>query len=357
MMKTLKVAQQGLSNDCLWAARADDPIVRVPMVLSPADIDFFPCNPRRTGNPAFSAIQASILANGDLEQPIPVSRDPETGRFVAYRGGNTRLAIVKAAWEAGDTRFRQVWCEWHPWEGVLVGMVAHVVENELRGELRLIDKALAVQQIRDRLEAEDGESLSQRAFLDELKHWGWVLSLRSLQMYLQAARFHGFCPLALESGGGRSFIAGLGRIETAVQALSTFDDPVVKSENLSERFHNLLKSMDRAGLSCLDVEVRLTAELATVFGWDAARFQPLWTAAKCGEDLIPAAGDRLFAVEPKPAPPWEQAKQRLFRIGHGRPASRVAELPAIFEALDTVDELQAVKAALEVRMTALGGAA
>ena len=61
--------------------------------------------------------------------------------------------------------------------------------------------------------------------------------------------------------------------------------------------------------------------------------------------------------EPKPAPPWEQAKQRLFRIGHGRPASRVAELPAIFEALDTVDELQAVKAALEVRMTALGGAA
>lgn len=125
-----------------------------------------PDNPRTTRNPRFDYIKESIRARGLASVPI-VTRDPRLpeGIWTFSDGGNTRYAILKELWEeTGEGRFNEILCLVKPWPGRLNCLVGHLAENEGRGSLTFIDKALGVQNVRKIHE----EATGRKATLREL---------------------------------------------------------------------------------------------------------------------------------------------------------------------------------------------
>ncbi len=53
-------------------------------------------NPRRSKNPEFDRIKASILMNG-MDQPLLITQRPGETDYIVQAGGNTRLQILKHA--------------------------------------------------------------------------------------------------------------------------------------------------------------------------------------------------------------------------------------------------------------------
>ncbi len=121
-----------------------DPIIRgIPI----HNIDEYAFNPRQADNDHFEAIKESIQKVG-LQQRFSVVRNPETKRYTLIKGGNTRLLVFKELYrETGDIKFSVIDCIVEPWNGELnrtQAVIAHLIENEARGELILVDKAKAL---------------------------------------------------------------------------------------------------------------------------------------------------------------------------------------------------------------------
>lgn len=121
-----------------------DPIIRKIPIQS---IDVYVFNPRQANNDHFEAIKESIKEIG-LQQRFSVVKNPETKRYTLIKGGNTRLLAFKSLYrETGDTKFASIDCIVEAWEGELnktQAVIAHLVENEARGDLILVDKAKAL---------------------------------------------------------------------------------------------------------------------------------------------------------------------------------------------------------------------
>jgi hypothetical protein len=115
--------------------------------LAIQSIDEYAFNPRQADNDHFEDIKNSIKEIG-LQQRFSVVRNPETKRYTLIKGGNTRLLAFKSLYrETGDTKFASINCIVEAWEGELnrtQAVIAHLIENEARGELILVDKAKAL---------------------------------------------------------------------------------------------------------------------------------------------------------------------------------------------------------------------
>ena len=79
--------QQALSG-------ADDPTTHH-KVLTIDLIKPYDRNPRRTINPLYDEIKASIRAKGGLNNLLTVTRRPGDPQYMVVAGGNTRLMILK----------------------------------------------------------------------------------------------------------------------------------------------------------------------------------------------------------------------------------------------------------------------
>jgi ParB family protein of integrating conjugative element (PFGI_1 class) len=101
-------------------------------------------NPRRSDNPEYDRIKASIHADG-MDQPLVITCRPGETDYVVHAGGNTRLRILQELYEeTGDEAFYRVHCLYRPWNHESDVLLAHLRENDLRGGLSFIDKAQAV---------------------------------------------------------------------------------------------------------------------------------------------------------------------------------------------------------------------
>lgn len=117
-------------------------------------------NPRRTENSAYERIKASIQADG-LEQPLVVTQQPDESDYRAAAGGNTRLQILQELHaETGDERFLRVPCLYRPWTDEADVLIAHLKENDLRGDLSFLDKVRAVVEFKELIAAETDRSIS-----------------------------------------------------------------------------------------------------------------------------------------------------------------------------------------------------
>ena len=68
-------------------------------------INFYERNPRRSENPEYDRIKASILVSG-MDQPLLITMRPGDDDYVVQAGGNTRLQILQELYEStGDERF------------------------------------------------------------------------------------------------------------------------------------------------------------------------------------------------------------------------------------------------------------
>jgi ParB family protein of integrating conjugative element (PFGI_1 class) len=178
-------------------------------------------NPRRQQNPEYDRIKASIEAEG-LDQPLVLSQEPDTSGYVLHSGGNTRLRILQELYaETGEERYRWVTCLLRPWSTESNVLFAHLRENELRGGLPFIDKALAVFDAKALLESElSVESLSQRQLEIEFRKRGFGLSHSMISKMGYAVEvLWPVMPKALSGGLGRPQIEKIRSLERAATAI------------------------------------------------------------------------------------------------------------------------------------------
>lgn len=199
-----------------------DPISITTMPAVPVDrISFYEGNPRSVRNPKYGEIKESIRTSG-LDNPLPISRrssDPP-GHYIIYKGGNTRLEIIKELWEeTKDQRFYHVRCEFHPFVSETDALISHLRENDLRGDMTFIDRALAVQKAKAQLEVELGETLSLRKLEAAFKERGFPISNGLISRMEYAAGLHPHTPKALQAGLGRPQIERLQKLEKAALAV------------------------------------------------------------------------------------------------------------------------------------------
>lgn len=187
------------------------PASEMPMVLTLDQLRPNPDNPRTSRNPKFDDIKASILARG-LDTVPKVTRDPDgEAVYIFSDGGNTRYQILTELWqETGEDRFYRLHCLFKPWPGRLQCVIGHLAENEVRGELSFIEKALGIQKARAIYEAQRGKTVSLRELSALLTEQGLPVHYSSISRMDDAVKYlYPWMPLLLASGLGRPQILNL----------------------------------------------------------------------------------------------------------------------------------------------------
>lgn len=241
---------------------AVDPLTTTPMILEIDRIQPYDRNPRRELNPRFQDIKASIRAQGGLNNPLTVTRRPGEEHYLVEAGGNTRLTILQELWqETGDPRFQRIHCLFVPWRSESHVLGAHLIENELRGDMPLIDRALAVRALQELLEAESGTRLSRSELQRTLTSLGYQISRRQLSRYHYAADVLApLIPKALAAGYGRYHVDALRSIEGAYRRL--FASLAPSAAAFEPWFAATLSGVDRTDLTLEVVRDTLAQSLA-----------------------------------------------------------------------------------------------
>lgn len=154
----------------------------------------FDLNPRITRNPNYDEIKGSIRNRG-LEHPPQITQRPGEKYYIIASGGNTRLAILNDLWlETHDKKYWNVSCLFRPWtseslaQGNLHCLLGHLVENEMRGSLTFIERALAIQNIIHIYKDMHSEN-SQRDLVQILNKNGYIVSQAQLSVMSSAIEF------------------------------------------------------------------------------------------------------------------------------------------------------------------------
>ena len=195
----------------LTVATPDAPGSEMPMVLTLDQLRPNPDNPRTSRNPRFDDIKASIRARG-LDTVPKVTLDPDNpGSYIFSDGGNTRYQALSELWEETQSEhFYRVHCLFKPWPGRIKCVIGHLAENELRGELSFIEKAIGIRNARQIIEDESGKAVSLRELATALTDQGYPVSYSSLSRMDSCVRYlYPHLPALLESGLGRPQINAL----------------------------------------------------------------------------------------------------------------------------------------------------
>lgn len=171
-----QMGAKGFSSNAAPLKRLTDPLQDTPMVVTLDQLRSYEHNPRKTRNPLYDEIKASIKARG-LDQPPLITRRPDEDHYIIRNGGNTRLEILNELWrETKDEQFFRIHCLFKPWQSEINALAGHLAENELHGQLSFIDKAQGIAQIKAMYEEHDGEQLSLRKLSERLKQDGYPVS-------------------------------------------------------------------------------------------------------------------------------------------------------------------------------------
>ncbi|EIU1662210.1 ParB family protein [Pseudomonas aeruginosa] len=191
-----------------------DPISDTPMRLTLHDVLPWHDNPRTTRNPKYDELKESIRHRG-LDTPPPVTRRPGEDKYRIRNGGNTRLEILNDLYkETGDERYFSFDCLFKPWDkqrGEIIALTGHLAENDLKGDLKFIERAVGVQKAKFLYEQENGgESISQRELARRLKADGYPVSQSHISKMLDTIEVLApAIPVMLYSGLGKPQIEKL----------------------------------------------------------------------------------------------------------------------------------------------------
>ncbi|HGM7975973.1 TPA: ParB family protein [Pseudomonas aeruginosa] len=170
-----------------------DPISDTPMLLTLDQVLPWHDNPRTTRNPKYDELKESIRHRG-LDTPPPVTRRPGEDKYRIRNGGNTRLEILNELYkETGDERYFRFNCLFRPWDkqrGEIIALTGHLAENDLKGDLKFIERAIGVKKAKVLYEQESGgESISQRELARRLKADGYPVSQSHISKMLDTVEF------------------------------------------------------------------------------------------------------------------------------------------------------------------------
>ena len=246
---------------------ATDPVSVTQLVVEIDRIQPYDRNPRRERNPLYDEIKESVRAQGGLNNPLTITRRPGDTYYMVESGGNTRLQILKELWqETHDERFHRLHCLFRPWVSEAHVLTAHLIENDKRGDLIFIDKALAIGELRGIIEHDAGRPLSLRELAGELQARGYGVNAGLLsRMDYATDVLLPWIPEALRSGLGRPQIDRIRRLESACRGywVERAGDEVSKFDAI---FGNVLSEHDGPDWSLDAVQRQIEARLAEVLG-------------------------------------------------------------------------------------------
>ncbi|HUS96302.1 MAG TPA: ParB family protein, partial [Hyphomicrobiaceae bacterium] len=191
------------------------------IVLDVSRINSYERNPRRSDNPEYDRIKSSIRNNG-LDQPLVITQRPQAKDYIVRAGGNTRLKILKELYaETADPSFAHVPCVLTAWRCESEVLVAHLRENDLRGNLTFIDKARAVYEARQFIEQESGaEDITNKDLAIKLREIGYGIGESLIcQMSYAVGVLLPLMPKALQSGMGSHQVVRIRALERAAKNL------------------------------------------------------------------------------------------------------------------------------------------
>lgn len=186
-----KLLATGFERSGGSAATLSDPIADTPMVVTLDQLRPYDHDPRLTRNPAYAEIKASIRERG-LDAPPAITRRPGEAHYIIRNGGNTRLGILRELWsETREERFFRIVCLFRPWpaRGEIVALTGHLAENELRGGLTFIERALGIEKAREFYEQESGQPLSQSELARRLTADGYPVQQSHISRMNDAVRY------------------------------------------------------------------------------------------------------------------------------------------------------------------------
>ncbi|HDV6570781.1 TPA: ParB family protein [Pseudomonas aeruginosa] len=186
-----KLLAAGFERSGPSASTLSDPIADTPMVVTLDQLRPYDHDPRKKRNPAYEDIKASIRERG-LDAAPAITRRPGEDHYIIRNGGNTRLAILRELWsETKDERFFRISCLFRPWpsRGEVVMLTGHLAENELRGGLTFIERALGVEKAREFYEQESGAALSQSELARRLAADGFPVQQSHISRMNDAVRY------------------------------------------------------------------------------------------------------------------------------------------------------------------------
>jgi len=333
-----------------------DPVTVTQLLVEVDRIQPYDHNPRRERNPQYDEIKASIRAQGGLNNPLTITRRPGDAYYIVESGGNSRLQVLKELWEeTSDERFHKIHCLFRPWVSEAHVLTAHLIENDTRGDLIFIDKALAVQELRRIIEAETGQELSLRKLAEALQARGYGLTPGTLSRMDYAVEvLLALIPETLRDGLGRPQIERLRRLESVCRGCWREwrgDDDTSQFDAL---FNNTLTEHDGPGWHLDKVQRQLEAGLAEALGVslkhirleiDARLAGEHGSAAKPSSDATTSGDPDRHSDSPHSAPPTHRSdpapvtSETLPKASFGGTASDTeettipssAELPAVQE--------------------------
>ena len=201
-----KLLAAGFERSGPSTSALSDPIADTPMVVTLDQLRPYDHDPRKKRNPAYEDIKASIRERG-LDAAPAITRRPGEDHYIIRNGGNTRLAILRELWsETKDERFFRISCLFRPWpsRGEVVMLTGHLAENELRGGLTFIERALGVEKAREFYEQESGTALSQSELARRLAADGFPVQQSHISRMNDAVRYLlPVIPTVLYGGLGR----------------------------------------------------------------------------------------------------------------------------------------------------------
>ena len=239
------------------------------------DIHEFALNPRRTDNPLFAEIKASIATIG-LQQPLKVTRRPGEAGYTLADGGNTRLRALKQLWqETHDENFFYQRCHFVPYVSDADILLHHMVENEVRGEMTLLDKSLAVWRLKSLYEQAQDKSLSVRELAEMLAQHGWSVKRNSVSLFVFTAQYLAErLPQALAAGMGRPRIEEIRKTFHAIRKYvdERFAAPQTLSGEAAQRgYLDHLAAIDDTDFAADSLDAALwdcCADIGTAFAMD-----------------------------------------------------------------------------------------
>lgn len=173
------------------AAAMSDPIADTPLVLSIDEVLPWEDNPRTTRNPRYDELKESIRNRG-LDTPPPVTRRPGEEKYRIRNGGNTRISILKELFqETNDPLYQRLHVLFRPWDqirGEIIMLTGHLAED-LKGELKFIERAVGVGKAKALYEAEDGQEIGIRELSRRLTKDGYPISPSHISRMLDALQY------------------------------------------------------------------------------------------------------------------------------------------------------------------------
>ncbi|MDV2451786.1 ParB family protein [Xanthomonas hortorum] len=269
-----KLLAAGFQRNGESASALSDPIADTPMVVTLDQLRPYEHDPRVKRNPAYEEIKASIRERG-LDAPPTITRRPGEEHFIIRSGGNTRLAILRDLWsETKQERFYRISCLFRPWpeRGEIVALTGHLAENELRGGLTFIERALGVEKVRELYEKEKGSALSQSELARRLSADGYPIQQSHISRMQDAVQhLLPAIPTLLYGGLGRHQVERVAVLRKACERIwQRYSAARTLTVDFREFFQDVLAQFDAQpdAFNIQRVQDELLGQMADLLGVD-----------------------------------------------------------------------------------------